>query len=386
MKRFLNFAIAFLLYNASILLSQTVEVDAAACRMILELFQSMKTESSIEMIETRLDSILRSKPYQTMFMHYNRSWRPNHLPEDVFKRMILSLKYSEKYKPGENRRADQMLPKWRKYYDDLPMFEKNIRELGSIDLQNLIDQAVREARMWLPSEMEIPDSYLFIHPNGGSGGFAIGNAQGYDFFQLARDETGKIRLDVFSEIIAHENHHLGLDIPKPAFTSPLDSLAFLFMNLFVGEGTATKFINNASGGCVPRIDSNRENTMMDPSTNSMTQALWQQYTINERDIFARMIDTFEKLVHGKMTGKELDKDIREYWISGMIGRNYFIGSELFGAIYFGFGKEGCFEAMENPRKMFHLYNRSLEKRPDILKDCIEIPRKIAETALTIAPQ
>ena len=41
-------------------------------------------------------------------------------------------------------------------------------------------------------------------------------------------------------------------------------------------------------------------------------------------------------------------DSRNYWGMDTTGDSYFLGSELFGAIYFGFGKEGCFQAMRDP--------------------------------------
>jgi hypothetical protein len=344
----------------------------------------MKSDVSFDEVDGRLDSLLASRPYRIMFTHYNRSWRPNHLPESVFKRMVLSLRFADQYQVGENRRADQMLPHWRRYYGDLSSFEQNIEELERIDLQRLIDGAVNLAHSWLPAEMPVPESYLFIHPNGGSGGFAIAQSQGYDFFQMYRDEAGNLKLEEFAEIIAHENHHLALGAyARPATASAIDSLARTFLLLFVGEGTATKFINNAAGGLVPRIDPDRTNTSMDYSTNELTRSLWQEYTDTEAEIFEKMASTFREIQQGRLTEDELMEEIRDYWVSGVVGRNYFLGSELFGAIYFGFGKEGCFEAMRDPRTMFDLYNRSLVKRPDLLSQCIPISDDIARQALAI---
>ncbi len=375
--------LALIFQNSSAVISQNVEVDISSCRAILQLCQYMKNGATQDAVESRLVQLLESKPYRTMFTHYNRSWRPNHLPENVFRRMILSLQFPGTYQKGENQRADQMWPKWKKYYDDLDMFESHVQDLERTGLDRLIRDAITHAQSWLPPEMKIKDFYFFIHPNGGSGAFAIGEAQGYDFFQLARDDNGRIKKNVLWEIAAHESHHLGLDIPQPRFPTSSDSLAFYFLSIFVGEGTATKFINNASGGRVPRIDLERANTMMDPSTNEMTKSLWEEYTSEEDNIFARMVETFQDVLQGKMQQDDLNREIREYWITGMIGRNYFVGSELFGAIYFGFGKEGCYEAMRDPRKMFDLYNRSRTQKPDMLDNCPMIPEHIVQSALSM---
>ena len=64
-----------------------------------------------------------------------------------------------------------------------------------------------------------------------------------------------------------------------------------------------------------------------------------------------------------------------------MGPAYFAGAELFGAIYFAFGKQGVFAAMEDPRKLFDLYNRAIDKEPRLLSGCPRIPTKTVERAL-----
>ena len=363
--------------------SPRIDVDIASCRQVLDFFRTMKSESDRSVIEAELDALLDTKAYRTMFTHYNRSWRPNHLPPDVFKRMILSLKYADAYTAGENRRADQMLPKWTSHYADLDRFETHVDELEELNLQQLINEAIDEAHGWLPEEMHIDDFYFFIHPNGGSGGFAIGDAQGYDFFQLARDESDVLQTRVLKEIAAHECHHLALEIPRPGFQAMKDSLTFEFLCIFVGEGTATKFINNTGGGAVPRIDPERSNTMMDPGTNPLTKPLWQQYTANLTRIFGQMETMFMDIHNGKMSEEAYDEQMRKYWITGMIGRNYFIGSEIFGAIYHGLGKEAAFDAIRDPRRMFDLYNRAVGMKPDLLGACPTLSAETVKCALDL---
>jgi len=360
-----------------------IEVDLSACYNMFDILSNMKNEKSLKDVSLKLDSVLNTKAYKTMFRHYNRDWRPNHLPKDVFKRMILSLQFPDQYTSGEKQRADQMLPKWKDYYNNLDKFEKHLKEVENIDIRKLVNNSIEYATSWLPPEMTIDEFYLFIHPNGGSPGFAIDNAQGYDFFQLSRDSLGNLQLNVLGEIIAHECHHLGLETPDIPIEKSSDSLAFYFLQVFVGEGTANKFINNCTGGNVPRIDSNRKNTMMDPGINKMTRELWEEYTLHENEIFNRMVKTFENAFTGNLTREQLNKELGEYWITGMIAKNYFIGSELFGAIYFGFDKEGCFDVMRDPRKMFDYYNKAIEQRSDILSQCPRIPDSIVKMALSI---
>src|SRR6478672_13980468 len=98
------------------LAAQHVAVDDSAVNTVYRIFETMHSGASKDLVSHMLDSVLVTHGYQTMFHHYNRSWRPNHLPPKVFKRMILSLQFPAEYATGENQRADQMLPLWRRFY------------------------------------------------------------------------------------------------------------------------------------------------------------------------------------------------------------------------------------------------------------------------------
>ena len=69
-----------------------------------------------------------------------------------------------------------------------------LQQLESAPLRKLIQDGVRYAQSWLPPGWTIPGFYFPVIPNGGSPAFSIGDAQGYDFFQLPEDAAGKIDL------------------------------------------------------------------------------------------------------------------------------------------------------------------------------------------------
>lgn len=93
--------------------------------------------------------------------------------------------------------------------------------------------------------------------------------------------------------------------------------------------------------------------------------------------------TFEHAFTGEITGEQLNKEFRSYRITGKIGRNYFLGSEIFGAIYHGLGRDACFEAMRDPRRMLPLYNKALEKNTQLLNKCVRVPDSIIAMSLAI---
>jgi len=363
------------------LTAQSVQVDVSACRTMLTVLKTMKSHASRDSVSVMLDSVLDSKAYRVMFSHYNRSWRSNHLPREVFKRMILSVEFPGEYTLGENQRADQMLPFWSQSYRNLSIFEGAVGQVETIDLKALINDGVKYAQSWLPPGWAIPDFYFLILPNGGSPAFTIDHAQGYDFFQLPRDSSNMIGWNMLIGTISHESFHLGMggSVLDSMTLSPSDSLALRFISLFVGEGTATKFIDNAPGGCVPAVDPSRP----DPF-ESVRAADWETYSTEEAQIIKQMVTTFDKIYRGELNTEDVDREFR-YWLGGKVGPAYFVGSELFGAIYAVFGKEQVFAAMRDPRKLFTLYNSAIEKNAKLLGSCPRIPKSTALNALAISP-
>lgn len=169
-----------------------------------------------------------------------------------------------------------------------------------------------------------------------------------------------------------------MSVATPEGLSPSQTVTFRFLSLFVGEGTATKFVDNAPGGAVRQVDPSAKHQF----TGEVEQ-VWRTYTAEERQIFQRMVATFETAFRGEFSEEDLDKDMRDYWLAGPKGPAYFAGSELYGAIYTAFGNEGLFAAMRDPRKTFQLYRDALKAKPELLHDCPEIPEAAAQHALSI---
>jgi len=75
--------------------ARQVEVDVSTCRAVYDVFVTLHAGTDRARVKAALDSLLATRPYQVMFAHYNRSWRPHHLPPDVFERTILSLRWPD---------------------------------------------------------------------------------------------------------------------------------------------------------------------------------------------------------------------------------------------------------------------------------------------------
>src|SRR5215831_2738274 len=226
-------------------------VDISACREMGDLMSAMRAGAPRDSVKAALDRILDTNAYRVMFRHYNRSWRPNHLPPDVFERMILSLEFPDAYTGGENQRADTMIPRWRAAYDSLSEYRRRLQRLEQSHFPDLIQKGVRYAQGWLPPGWTIPDFPLIVLPQGGSPAFSIDGAQGYDFLQLPTTASGELDVNWLVGTIAHESNHLGMRGPQIALSVPSDSVALKLVAMFVAEGVATEFISGPPAGRVP---------------------------------------------------------------------------------------------------------------------------------------
>jgi hypothetical protein len=358
--------------------AQEVEVDVSACRGMYAVLEAMREGAPKEKVSGMLDTLLDTRPYQLMFKHYNRSWRPNHLPKAVFKRMILSLRFEEEYRPGENERADAMRARWTKYYPNLALYESQLHQLEAADLRKLINDGVCYGQGWLPPEWKIPNFYFAVIPNGGSPAFTIEGAQGYDFLQLAQLRPGEIDMNWLVGTVAHESHHLGMKSNIPGELSPADAMAYRVVILCVAEGVATYFISGSPAGRAPAFPDARFHVF----TADLAKA-WEDKVAQEEQMVQHQAALLDRAVTGRLTEDAFNKELRDYWLNDAVGRAYVLGSDMFGAIYAAFGKAGVLSAMQDPRRLFQLYNAALDAKPDVLKRCVRFPDKTVKQALTV---
>jgi hypothetical protein len=355
-----------------------VHVDLNACRPMIGLLRAMHDGAPRDSVDQALESLIETPAYRVMFRHYNRSWRPNHLPPGVFQRMILSLAYSGEYAVGENQRADSMLTRWRAAYDDVPRCERQLTRLEAANMRALADRGVKYAQGWLPPGWTIPDFDLIVLPQGGSPAFSIDGTQGYDFFQIPVTASGDLDIDWLVGTIAHESNHLGMRGPRASLAVASDSVALALVALCVPEGVATEFISGPPPGRVPAVPGVPYHLF----TPALSQA-WNARVEEEPDMMAHMAKLLDRAAHDSLSQGQLEADMRDYWFEGAIGRAYVFGSEMLGAIELGLGRKAVFEAIEDPRRMFELYDRAIATHSKELARCVPVPDSTVRQSLDI---
>ena len=139
-----------------------VKVELSSGYQCLQLLRLLKSDAGTAQVEEAIDSLLDSKTYQFMLSHFNRPWRPNTLPRDDLKRMILSLKSPELFRLNESETLKEMRSRWLVYYQRPERLESILEQLKKADLQPRLNEAVLKAQAWLPLDMPVPPHKVFI--------------------------------------------------------------------------------------------------------------------------------------------------------------------------------------------------------------------------------
>ena len=196
-----------LLYIFFISYSFGQTIDVSTIEPMMSFIIELKSEEKVtQSLKDKLHRILDMKSYQYMFEHYNRDWRPDHLPSTVFANMILSLKEHAYYTTGSNRRADQMYPFWKSIYLNPDSMRTVIDKFKSIDFKAMMKRSNDLAATYLPNR-ELPKYHVFFHLNGGSNGFAFRSKdgtlfQGHDLLQFEADDFRTIEIKNLSRTLS----------------------------------------------------------------------------------------------------------------------------------------------------------------------------------------
>jgi len=69
---------------------------------------------------------------------------------------------------------------------------------------------------------------------------------------------------------------------------------------------------------------------------------WNERIPDEEEMVRRQSALLAKAAAGELTTEELNTELREYWLSGPIGRAYVLGTDMLSAIDLAFGRKGVF--------------------------------------------
>jgi hypothetical protein len=172
--------------------------------------------------------------------------------------------------------------------------------------------------------------------------------------------------------------NLGMRSTMPDGLSAADAMAYKVVTLCIAEGVATEFISGPPAGRVPALSEVPFHIFKGDLIGA-----WNEHGAAEEEILKHQAELLDKALAGQLTEEAFNKDLREYWLNGVVGRGYVLGSEMFGAIYTAYGKKGVFSAIQDPRQLFKLYNAALDSKPKLLRRSVRVPEKTVKQALAI---
>lgn len=372
-KPFMKYPV-LILFFLTILFGQNVKVSYSTNQEVLDLLKYMKNKALKERVEKRIDKLLSHKDYAVFFTFYKNN-NSRGLNKSDFKNMILSLRWPEHHTRGKNRTVDLMRSMWQRVYNNLQHLQHKINRLKKINLNALIKKSVRKANEWLPPGMKAKTFNFVILADGLSSAYQMGSYQVYDIFQIPIDRKGDIDKELFGEIIAHESHHSGITGRTKSYSGK-EYLLSRFLSIFIIEGSATKLVNNVYGKFVEKINKGKEIHYFKAIPGINLERAWRNMFSQENEMFKRFFNTVGKIMKGEYNSYNVNKELNSYWMAPGSAKYYLIGSELMGAVYFGFGKKGCFEVMKDYTKLIPMYHKSISKNRYKLKNCPQVPADV----------
>jgi len=302
-------------------------------------------------------NILNHKDYQMEFLRYASRIEKNEFIDYIMN--FPNLK--------ETDIQNNDLKAHHKYYLDL--YEnldhyKNKLSILNIE-QKMIDKQIQIAKSGLPDDLNLEEVNMVSTIGiGQSFGYVYENNIHFDFLHLVKEKS----IDDFSATIAHEVHHVGLNLLlDEAFLNQL-TIEQLFYLYFSGEGLAVKYCNNAEGLLSKCIYEGPKNIGLDMYT-------WEYLNNDFENTMQRFKQTIIDIRNHKINSVDmLMKEFVDYWMNPYIEgqsknevpkllhfRLYSFGNEIWGIIHDCFGKEKVFEVLKNPSQFPEVYNQALEQ-------------------------
>jgi len=352
-------------------------LDYESAEAMMKVILALNDQKETAVVERLLDESMRFKAYHVSQDRYTSPERSkeNQVTLSQFRRFMLSFSGKEIDTQG-NRRLVITKSSYQDAVKNPGKFLKALQVIKSIP-STRSQEAFRRALHWLPNEVSLKIHAWILFDIGGSGAWAFRTEDGaknigFNILHML-DESGEFDQDLFLGILAHEIHHLGLPLSsyfKAIDYEHLSETSRLrwysdYMQRFVMEGMAQKFCNNAPGILSPKP--------YPEEVFSATQANlkdWAYFQPQLADIHARAVLDLRQILRGETLDREkFESDYGDYWTWAAgekegreftLGRQYYYGSELVGAINAAFGREALFEGLTDLRRILLLYNRSVK--------------------------
>lgn len=331
-------------------------INYGSINTMLQLCNKLKNDT---VKEGEIRQLLNHEDYKFEFSRYK-----NRVSEEEFIDYFLNL-------PNLNQDSitNNDLKIHHKYYmyllDNLDLFIEKEKELSKWFKKDIFEEQINYALKGLPDDLKLPElKFIFTIGIGQSFGYAYDNGMHFDFLQLIKEKSIKD----FCSTIAHEVHHVGLNLLDKSIDISALPVEALFYLCFSGEGLAVKYCNNAEGVLSRPINDGPKNIGLDSFT-------WEYLNNDFENTMDQFKETIRRIRNNEIKStEELVKHIEEYWMNPLTKeqktgdipklkhfRLYTLGNDIWGIIHDCFGKGVVYETLKNPQSFPAIYNKALQK-------------------------
>jgi len=357
--------------------------DASGAEATMSVIQAIHDHADRDSVERLLDEALLLEAYQVSNERYTNPRRSpdNQVTLQEYKTFLLSYLDGAPNTQGNRRLVIQE----EAYADAIQhpdKYAEAIRVVRSTP-ESDYEHAFRLALHWSPEGTILNTAYVWLlFDIGGSGGWQIRTSDGRDhigfnvLFQL--DEDGRLDRDLFLGTLAHELQHMSIPLARydeAIAYSELPDTSMLklysdFLSPMIKEGLATKFCSNAPGKFSSKVDPDRPFAAKATGVEN-----WEYFRSELLEIHSNAVNGLRRILDGQVEDVQaFNTEYQNYWtwhagdIEGKLfhmGRRYYYGAELLGAIHEALGRDAVFEVVADLRRLPALYNEALEQlRPE----------------------
>lgn len=338
---------------------------------ISEMIELCEKHKNNTLKQAELEMLLEHEDYKIEFERYNKTGGPRGgFSKEEYVDFFMNF---FKLNPIEikNERLKMRYSDLKYFFDNLDFYKEQIEMLDCIN-ETVIAEALTYTFCGLPESLKLDKLYfIFSVGLGNSGGWLYKDYSQYDIVYFLK----KFDMNIVSNTIAHEVHHIGLNMFFNSLELETLGLEEYFYLMFSGEGLAVKYCNNGEGILTKRIYDSEPNI-------GMGEFSWQYLNNDFDDTYMNFKDHISKIRNGEIKDmNELGKYISEYWMGLHTkeqdkteipkltqSRNYSLGNDIWGLIHDTYGKDVVFNTLANPMKFRELYNNALQKinRSDLM--------------------
>lgn len=233
---------------------------------------------------------------------------------------------------------------WKQALKNIDIIKRRLEILKSINFKNT---AIKKALENLPMGTELKVNIYFVL-FGHSSAFAVKNENGFDLLQLELEkspESSKIEL---VESLAHELHHSGFKYWSDKNLSKLKKTErILLTGILTSEGSATYLIDKP----FLKLKSYKKQP---GSLNFDIATDWEKHSKKLPLLYKKANTNLQKNLSGQLN----KKDIVNFWLSGVKGAAYVLGSDICRVIETYLGKKSLMKAIKDYRMLIPIYNKA----------------------------